>query len=578
MPAGVGSARGAFAAVRRGRQIGLVLALLLPAAAPAGAFIPLTLSSQYGSAGGLSVRWDFSALANGRIPYWINLKQPANATAVGPNASPDEIIHHIRNAFQTWENVPTASVRFQYMGTTTTNNGFDGRTVVTFSPQGFTFPVGQPVFPEIWPADTVRLYGTLTGTSIFAGFPGQIMDADFVLNPRQPGVYTVSDDGGLVEGKQFDIEGYLVHEIGHGLGLDHTQTGLDAVMNMVGTPRGGFPFRNLSSDEVTGISCLYPAEGFPESRGLVTGTVRRPDGKPVFGAQVVAMDARTGVIVTGTISGVSEAYPDGTPKRFALGHGEYRLAGLPPGNYRIYAQPLVTSASDGLGGVFEGSDFAHERIETDFTPGFFPNPVTIMAQSLVRNVDIQAGPRAATAPQLGAYTFLSENYESFVGPAFARPGSSPIMSVLPGSNIQAGSDFVPGTEFQFSSPDVTITRAVSRPGTDILLYLNISPNAAPGPRLLQVNTAYGTSFLSGGLVIVPPPPAIYTVTTTAAGATAVILGDNFASASLPVVLFNGEMGTDLAVESSKRLHVTVPADVTAPVTTRVITLGGVARA
>src|SRR5262249_52522619 len=129
---------------------------------------------------------------------------------------------------------------------------------------------------------------------------------------------------------------------------------------------------------------------------------------------------------------------------------------------------------------------------------------------------------------------------------FARRGTSPIFWMPDGTNVLSGSGFVPGTRVQFSSSDIAITAASAQAGNGIYLTLKIAPDAALGPRLLQVTTPNGAAFMTGALIVVPPPPVIRGVTKEASptGLTAVIDGENFAATSLPIVLFDGRMSTN----------------------------------
>jgi IPT/TIG domain-containing protein len=234
-----------------------------------------------------------------------------------------------------------------------------------------------------------------------------------------------------------------------------------------------------------------------------------------------------------------------------------------------------------LSGIFWSSDHQRQVLDTDFTPAFAAGPVTVGAQQLAGGVDIAVGARSPATPGLGNYTWISDGVgHPFNRVAQVQPGTEPILSLPPGVNLQSGSSLVPGAQFQFLGQGVTITSVVPRPGLDILLYLQIAPDAPFGPRPLQVTTPDGTALMSGGLVVVPPPPVIHSVTLTSSpsGTTAVIDGENFASTSLPIVLFDGEMSTSLTVESATRLRVTVPPGAEKAADIRVITPSGVARA
>ena len=115
----------------------------------------------------------------------------------------------------------------------------------------------------------------------------------------------------------------IVHEFGHTLGLQHTLTSSVMSTQITSATTKAAP---LATDDTVGVSLLYPANGFPAGTGSVTGTVTLA-GNGVNLASVVALSL-TGVAVSGLTN------PDGT----------YRIDGIPPGQYYVYAHPLPPPA------------------------------------------------------------------------------------------------------------------------------------------------------------------------------------------------------------------------------------------
>jgi hypothetical protein len=265
---------------------------------------------------------------------------------------------------------------------------------------------------------------------------------------------------------------------------------------------GGFTMRTLSVDDMIGVSALYPEPDFLRATGSIAGTVRREqDGSPVFGAHVVAVEAATGVIVAGGITGLQDLGSDGMPRRFRQGSGRYVIAGLPSGTSRIYPEPIDGPDSNWLRGVFGFSD--QQFMETDFTPSFLEREVVVYAGLTADGADVRVSRRAENAPNLDLHVWMTEPGGPRVDPAFVRRGTDVLLEVAPGENLVTDQGLTAGSQFSFAGPGIAITQADAR--RTIALRLDIAPDAPLGPRLLQVSTPAGLAFLSGAVTVVPGP-------------------------------------------------------------------------
>ena len=192
------------------------------------------------------------------VSYWINERGSSQIS----NGSEFQAVHA---SFQTWQDVSTASIGFNYRGTTVTRTvGRDGINLISFADD--TTPLGSSTL-----AATFSFFGVLNGGAITT-------EADIVFNPSQQ--WSTSGDAG-----KFDIQSVLTHEVGHFLGLDHAGL-LSSVMVPFGSP-GVADQRTLAYDDIAGVSEIYP-NGIPLAgwiRGLVT-----LNKAPVFGAHVVALN------------------------------------------------------------------------------------------------------------------------------------------------------------------------------------------------------------------------------------------------------------------------------------------------
>jgi hypothetical protein len=159
-------------------------------------------------------------------------------------------------------------------------------------------------------------------TRVFQTVGGSITEADIVLNPAQP----FSTDG---TGGTYDLEATLTHEIGHLLGLEHSAV-LSATMQPRQAKNGFFNLpalapRTLSDDDRAGARALYGARLGTGAHGAIAGTLTFVSGAPIFGANVWAEETETGRVVASNIT---------------LQNGAYRIEGLKPGDYHLFAQSL----------------------------------------------------------------------------------------------------------------------------------------------------------------------------------------------------------------------------------------------
>jgi hypothetical protein len=128
----------------------------------------------------------------------------------------------------------------------------------------------------------------------------------------------------------------LAHEIGHLIGLDHTQ--LDSVQ---GLAQSNYPLmypiavrtlQSLHEDDVAAVTSLYPDSNVNSVYGTVTGSFVTSGGTAIRGANIWAQGP------SGTFSVVSDYLEQGT--------GYFRLL-LPPGTYTLHAEAIDTSFTGG---------------------------------------------------------------------------------------------------------------------------------------------------------------------------------------------------------------------------------------
>jgi hypothetical protein len=277
-----------------------VAALLVGLPRPAGAYIHLGVDS---SQGVRALKWSASRAR------WY-----ASERAV-PGVSGPQFQAEVAQAFATWEDVPTASIAFQFAGFTSAIP-FEDDDLSVF---GFD---SQPDMDRVLGA-TAFIVDVVTGA---------IVESDVFFNSIFP--WSVDPAG---DAARFDLRSVATHEIGHFLGLGHSAIGetelrgdggrrvlgSGAVMFPISLGRGVVADRILQPDDTAGVSDLYPDGVFRSDTGIITGRVRL-DGAGIKGAHVVAFSPRTGSLIG----------------NFSTSDGTFRIAGLTPGPHVIRVEPI----------------------------------------------------------------------------------------------------------------------------------------------------------------------------------------------------------------------------------------------
>jgi hypothetical protein len=170
----------------------------------------------------------------------------------------------------------------------------------------------------------------------------------------------------------------IAHEIGHYLGLDHSQANINNTEAFTDRcpaaddndyplmyPYACRPSQFTHPDDDIALSTLYPAADFYQNQGQLTGTFVTADGAPVKGANLWVENTQTGEVV----SIVSDYLAQCT--------GFFALM-LPAGSYTLHASSINIE-------FYEGSSVGpYANCPTDFS---FQSPASDIGTELVFNAD-----------------------------------------------------------------------------------------------------------------------------------------------------------------------------------------------
>ncbi len=163
----------------------------------------------------------------------------------------------------------------------------------------------------------------------------------------------------------------ILHELGHLIGLDHTQTGFEFAESVTSADNTSVPVmypilqwqgtRVLLRDDIAWVSWLYPTPEFRTTTGTITGKVLRASGAPLLGANVVAVQVQDlGESRNERVSVVSDFLVNSD--------GSFEIPGLTPGNYYVFVEPIDP------GFIMGSSVGPYEQRFTSFAKDYFNDP------------------------------------------------------------------------------------------------------------------------------------------------------------------------------------------------------------
>ncbi|HIG29955.1 MAG TPA: DUF1416 domain-containing protein [Verrucomicrobiales bacterium] len=267
------------------------------------------------------IKWDFSGTSTlvdpnvfDRITKTIRYYIAEDAFT---EANREAELNAVKSSFDQWEAVPDTNIRFDYVGlapadidaiTDNTNAVFWTKsTKISDGREDLSFAAGAALCELVAPSN---LAGEITGDFI-------VKECDIALN----GLLTWFTDPTLENNPSKMVEGFMLHEIGHLLGIRHSPVGASSMFHLGGP--GLTTLAGLSADEVLAAQFLYPTKDF--NFGSIHGTITK-NGEPVLGAMVFLEDS-DGNIISGSATEED---------------GSYEFLAVPGGDYKVWSSPVYS--------------------------------------------------------------------------------------------------------------------------------------------------------------------------------------------------------------------------------------------
>ena len=339
-----------------------------------------------------------------------------------------------------WSSIPDTNLGFQSLGIVDgATAGKDGRNTVTMA--------GDLFADQKFIAVTTNWYDD----------NGRIIEADTQIDP-------MAVSGG------YNVQQLPEHEMGHVLGLDHSAVLSSVMYPYIGTGDAA----GLDSDDRVAIAAAY-AKVKPAAGATLEGRVYGDEGG-IFAAQVVAVN------------------DEGEPVATALSDksGNFTLAGIPSGTYRIYAEPL-----DGPVNVQNLAGFWQTAKVTSFPTQFAGGGAFRVEDGRVYgNINVNGSGSVRLNPKwIGAWAAGSDNVSLQAMPAMLHAGATLTLGV-------GGDGFTSGmTTFDVPNPGFHRISDFKWAGNYVSATFQIDPSTPAGSLVVMVKSGNETAALTGALHI-----------------------------------------------------------------------------
>jgi hypothetical protein len=319
----------------------------------------------------------------------------------------------VQNAFQTWQDIPTASISFTKAGDLGANVTASNALAVQDALYDCSTLPGDPAGGIAKPRTVI--YDDSAGSIIIAlgedpnsilGFADTpCLESDGTNNYFTRGYAVLNGKFTDTAQDRLDLQAVMIHEFGHMIGLDHSQINVECYTNFFGCSADElaglptmFPYlidgtamSTPATDDIAGLSELYPETvnnppnqvPFASTTGHLIGHVFFSDGvTPAQGfnvvvrqvdnpatmqdeSKIIAVSNTSGALFTADEGNVLVPVPGFSPNPFGSQDtaliGTFDIPGLPPGDYTVEVEALnpdfVLGSGAGPIGSYLGFEF-----------------------------------------------------------------------------------------------------------------------------------------------------------------------------------------------------------------------------